>query len=73
MNMENPKDKRQHPTARSGATGSTYLVCCHYEEYCQGYEETWGYFLVTAASFELACKKIKTKLRNAHSFENHTL
>ena len=47
-----------------------FLVCCNYDEYCQGYEETWGYFLVTASSFKDAVKKLKKKLVNPDNFKD---
>jgi len=50
-----------------------YLVCLRFDEWCQGYEETWGYFLVTATSFEEACEKLRIKLHNAREFQNHTI
>jgi hypothetical protein len=50
-----------------------FLIYCTYEYYCQGYEDTQGYFLVTATSFEEACGIIRINLRNARNFENKTL
>ena len=50
-----------------------FLIHCTYEYYCQGYEDTQGYWLVTANSFEDACEILKTELRNARYFENRTL
>jgi len=50
-----------------------FLIYCTYEYYCQGYEDTQGYWLVTARSFELACHILKEKLRNARDFEDRTL
>ena len=35
-----------------------YLIFCEYDEYCQGWEATSGYFLVYADSFEAACNKL---------------
>jgi hypothetical protein len=51
----------------------TYLIQCRYEYYCQGYEETFGYFLVYAKSFEEGCNKLSKILQNAHNFENMTI
>jgi hypothetical protein len=50
-----------------------YLILCYYDEYCQGWEETYGYFLVYAENFEEACIKLKLKLNNAHNFINNTI
>lgn len=50
-----------------------YLIRCVYDYYCQGYEETFGYFLVKASSFENACIKIGNKVANAREFENCTI
>ena len=47
-----------------------FLVYCNYDEYCQGYEETWGYFLVTASSFKDAVEKLKKKLVNPDNFRD---
>lgn len=47
-----------------------FLVYCRYEEYCQGWEETYGYFLVTAESFEEAYRKLEKKLEMAHGFQD---
>lgn len=51
----------------------TFLIQCRYEYYCQGYEDTYGYFLVYAKSYDEACAKLSKKLRNARSFENMTI
>ena len=50
-----------------------WLISCYYEYYCQGWEETHGYFLVRADTFSAACEKLKKKLENANRFANHTL
>lgn len=50
-----------------------FLIHCKYEYYCQGWEETHGYFLVTAESFEKACRKLRKKLKNAYGFENNNV
>ena len=60
-------------TSKRKIYGSTFLVLCRYEYYCQGYEEAWGYFLVEADTFDIACSKLKKQLQNARDFKNHTI
>ena len=57
----------------NGMKKKQFLVYCTYEYYCQGYEDTQGYFLVTAKTFEEACGIIQENVRNARDFENKTL
>jgi len=52
---------------------SQFLIYCTYEYYCQGYEDTQGYYLVTATNFDEACEIIKQNVRNARYFEDRTL
>ena len=47
-----------------------FLISCDYEYYCQGFEETYGYFLVSASTFEEACKKLESNLSDATNFHN---
>lgn len=47
-----------------------YLISCYYEYFCQGWEETFGYFLVNADCWENACEKLNKKLRNPRDFVN---
>lgn len=49
------------------------LVHCEHEVYCQGYEMTWGYFLVEAWNFEHACIILREKLDKAGHFKNCTI
>jgi hypothetical protein len=57
-----------------------WLVVCRYDEYCQGWDATWGYFLVrNAPSYEAACNRVKIwfrtqrDMKNPHDFSNHTV
>ena len=57
-----------------------FLISCNFEEYCQGWEETYGWFLVRAETYEQACFKLRTALgegttdtRNVHNFRNCTV
>jgi len=62
-----------HPEDFKDPKEKTFLIECHYEYYCQGYEDTYGSFLVYAASFEEACLKLKRCLNKASRFVNHTV
>lgn len=72
MDLINNKDAWKYIPC-SGNFDSSYLISCTYDEYCQGYDQTWGYFLVTAPSFEDACFKLKKKLINPYNFQDHTI
>ena len=55
-----------------------WLVECTYDYWCQGWEDTRGYFLVYADSYETACDKVigltATKgVNNPRDFENKTI
>lgn len=50
-----------------------YLIFFYYDAYCQGYEESYQYCLVTASSFEAACNKISAKFYKARDFTNLTI
>lgn len=58
----------------------SFLVSCHYDEYCQGWESSWGYFLVhNVQSFREACAAVEQSvkddddIRNLHAFHDHTI
>lgn len=50
-----------------------FLVYCHYDYYCQGTDDTWGYFLVKARTFQEACRKVAAKVDNAREFVDRTI
>jgi len=55
-----------------------YLIFCEWDYYCQGWDDTYGYFLVTADTFSQACAKVVKHLeeqgmRNVRGFENRTV
>jgi hypothetical protein len=50
-----------------------WLVRCEYDYYCQGWEDTYGYFLVYADSFKDSCSKLAKRLKNARHFEDCTV
>lgn len=58
----------------------SYLIFCHYESYCQGWENSYGYFLVhKARNFNDACDKLKywfskqVEVQNPRDFTNNTV
>lgn len=50
-----------------------YLISCWHTVYCQGSEETFGYFLVRASCYEDAVNKLCSKLESPRDFENCTI
>lgn len=55
-----------------------FLIYCEYDYDCQGMDDTFGYFLVRAKSFEEACRKLKARednyfFSNPRNFQNHTI
>lgn len=50
-----------------------YLIQFYYDAYNQGLEERCKTVLVYAASFEVACSKIRPKFQNARDFRNLTI
>lgn len=54
-------------------TDKLFLLFCDYEYYCQGYENTYGYFLVYAEDFADACTKLKREIPSAHNIKNKTI
>lgn len=50
-----------------------YLIQFYYDAYNQGLEERCKTVLVYAASFEVACLKIRSKFQNARDFRNLTI
>ena len=52
-----------------------YLISFRYEEWCQGWDNTYGYVLVYAHTYEDAVRKLKNtgRYHNPRSFKNHTI
>ena len=50
-----------------------WLLFCNYTCYCQGWEETYGYFLVSADSLEQAIRILRTNVKDAENIVSHTL
>ena len=50
-----------------------YLINCDYEEWCQGWDNVNGYFLVYAPSFDEACSYLENELRKPQNFRNCTI
>jgi len=50
-----------------------FLITFEFEHYCQGYEWARKTLLVTAHSYEEACKKIAASYDNARNFTNDSL